>query len=390
MPLPGNRAGNELDPDSILWKRLAKTAVRALYAYGLDLGEVVIHAGEEGRFTVEEMHASPVYGGNRAARLIAEAMSRMLAEQEKSDRGLDQAKSYSAKNKHRAGAGLDSSARSDPEFGRERGREGEKGRLIGMDPEFLLFDGRTGKVIPASRYLDRRGIAGCDVLRYRGRRLFPLAELRPEPGSEPRECLRHLLRAFRSAQAAISDDGLLWQAGGMPQRGFPLGGHLHFSGIPLTAELLRALDNYLALPVALLEDSKSSRRRPVYGFLGDFRLQSYDDDLQGFEYRTLPSFLVSPLVTKGVVAMARLISEDMTSLQERPLQEDRVFHAFYSGNKELLRQRWDRLAKDIVTAPSYARYEEYIAPFLAAVQSGRSWDESVDIRRSWRLYSDSV
>lgn len=360
LPLPGNGTGSDLDRESVLWKRLAKTAVRALYAFGLDLGEVVIHAGEEGRFTVEEIHPSPIYGGTRTAWLVADAMTAMLEE-------------------------LKHSSRPRQGNGQNQGRE----LLIGMDPEFLLFDGRTGKVIPASRYLSRQGIAGCDVLRYRGRRLFPLAELRPEPGSEPRECLSHLLRAFRSAQAAIPDTELLWQAGGMPQRGFPLGGHLHFSGVPLTSELLRTLDNYLALPVALLEGGGSTRRRPQYGFLGDYRLQTYNENLSGFEYRTLPSFLVSPLVTKGVVALARLIAGDMTFFKERPLQEDRIFHAFYSGNKEVLRRRWERLAAEITGAPTFSRYEEYIDPFLAAVQSGRSWDESADIRRSWKLHSGS-
>ncbi|WP_410768579.1 putative amidoligase domain-containing protein [Fontibacillus sp. BL9] len=352
--LPTSGSEGELDRESLLWKRLAKTAVRALYVFGLDLGEVVIRAGEEGKFTVEEIHPEPVRGGIRSAELVAGAVKRMLLELE-------------------------------PFSDVPRSRE----RLIGMDPEFLLFNGDTGKVVPASRYLDRQGIAGCDVLRYRGRRLFPLAELRPEPGSEPRELLRHLLRAFQAAQEAITDAGLLWQAGSMPQRGFPLGGHLHFSGVPLTSELLRTLDNYLALPVALLEDAGSARRRPHYGFLGDFRLQTYGERGGGFEYRTLPSFLISPLVTKGVVAMAQLITENYRSLTKTPLQEDKLFHAFYSGNKAPLRKVWPQLAGDLITASSYSRYEEYIAPFLAAVESGRSWDESADIRTSWRLQMNS-
>ncbi|MDN4071247.1 hypothetical protein QYF50_25470 [Paenibacillus vini] len=396
MPLPGNGAGSDLDRESTLWKRLARTAVRALYAFGLDLGEVVIHAGEEGRFTVEEIHPSVIYGGNRTAWLVAEAMTRILGELEKyslQGQGIEQDQGRGGGQRPGPQVQrLGQNYAQRHEQGRVNGQDAGSGRerLIGMDPEFLLFDSRTRKVIPASRYLGRQGIAGCDVLRYRGRRLFPLAELRPEPGSEPRECLSHLMRAFRSAQSAIPDSELLWQAGGMPQRGFPLGGHLHFSGVPLTAELLRTLDNYLALPVALMEDSGSPRRRPLYGFLGDFRLQSYDEDVSGFEYRTLPSFLVSPMVTKGVVALARLIIEDMASFKERPLLENRVFHAFYSGNKEILKQKWERLAADITGAPSFSRYEEYIAPFLAAVRSGRSWDESADIRRSWKLHSDSI
>lgn len=341
LPIPGGKG--EPERDSILWKRLAKTAVKALYAFGLDLGEVIVRAGEEGRFTVEGIHPEPKYGGAAIASEIANAMAQWLTELE------------------------------DP---------GDPSRqvMLGMDPEFLLFNSNTGKVVPASRYLEHFGVAGCDVLRYRGRRLFPLGELRPEPGSEPRDVVRHLLRAFQVAQQAISDDGLLWQAGSMPQRGFPLGGHLHFSGVPLTAELLRTLDNYLALPVALLEDVRMPRRRPRYGFLGDFRLQSHG----GFEYRTLPSFLISPLVTKGVVALARLIIEDYPSLRRRPLQKDDLFHAFYSGHQKPLRRVWPQLAEDIISAASYPRYKSYIAPMMELVQSGHTWDESKDIRLLWK------
>lgn len=329
--------------DSPLHKRLASTAIRALYAVGLDFGEVVISAGEEGRFTVDSIIPS-AEAGSTAAAGIARAMRDTLEEQE----GL---------------------------------RETAAERLIGMDPEFLLFDPTHGKVVPASRYLQFHGEAGCDVLRYRGQRLFPLAELRPRPGKEPREVVVHLLHAFREAREAIEDRGLIWQAGAMPQRGFPLGGHLHFSGVGLTPELLRALDNYLALPLAVLEDARSKPRRPKYGFLGDFRLKEYG----GFEYRTLPSFLVSPLVTKGVVALASLIIDNAERLTARPLEKEEIWTAFYAGRKKPLRAALPRLLTDIQSVPDYARYEGYVAPLLKVIQSGRAWDETADIRTAWKL-----
>ncbi|MCA1291990.1 hypothetical protein LBW89_03040 [Paenibacillus sp. alder61] len=346
MPLPG--AGGQPDPASPLWRRLEKTAVRALYTFGLDFGEAVIRAGEEGCYTIENLNPSPTCGGTRAVALFAEAMAGLLRELEEADERISE-------------------------------------RLIGMDPEFLLYNGKTKKVVQASRYLGRQGIAGCDILRYRGRRLFPVAELRPAPGREPRDAARELLRAFRAAKSAITDGELLWLAGGMPQRGFPLGGHLHFSGVPLTGELLRTLDNYLALPTALLEDSRSAGRRPQYGFLGDFRRKDYG----GFEYRTLPSFLISPLVAKGVLGLAGLILKDYRLLRRRPLHEVAVREAFYHARKEALRKVWPELAKDIAASPGYPEYAEYIAPFLEAVRSGRVWDESADIRRPWKLQTDS-
>ncbi|MDU4697437.1 MAG: hypothetical protein E6Y08_16630 [Paenibacillus sp.] len=336
-----------LSPDSPLHKRLTSTAIRALYAVGLDFGEVVISAGEEGRFTVDAVTPASDFG-SAAVPGFARAMRETLEEQEKL-------------------------------------RESAAERLIGMDPEFLLFDSTHGKVVPASRYLQFHGEAGCDVLRYRGQRLFPLAELRPRPGKEPRDVIVHLLHAFREARASIEDRGLIWQAGAMPQCGFPLGGHLHFSGIALTPELLRTLDNYLALPLAVLEDPRSAPRRPKYGFLGDFRIKEYG----GFEYRTLPSFLVSPLVTKGVVALACLIIENADRLHARPLERDVVWTAFYTGRKQPLREEVSRLLADIQGVPDYSRYRGYVAPLLEAIQSGRAWDESADIRSAWKLQNPS-
>lgn len=335
---------DRLARDTKLWKRLEKAAVRAIYTLGLDMGEVVILAGEDGAFMVEEVRTTPDVREEAVVMLFAQAIHGLLEEMRR----------YV----------IDRSS-----------------ILIGMDPEFLLFDRIKHKVVPASRFLKRQGEAGCDVLRYRGRRLFPLAELRPAPGREPREVVQHLLHAFKSAKQAIPENGLLWQAGGMPQRGFPLGGHLHFSGIPLTAELLRVMDNYLALPVAVLEAAGSFRRRPLYGFLGDYRVQDHG----GFEYRTLPSFLVSPLVTKGVVAIARLIVENGEELTSRPLRHVKIQKAFYTGDRQILRQQLPSLMSDIASATSYPQYESYIAPFMTALLEGKTWDESVDIRRIWKM-----
>lgn len=343
---PISREGHS-DTQSLLWKRLEATAVRALYALDLEMGEVVISAGEEGKFTVERITPTPDLRGTEAAKIFVQAITENLV--------------------------------------RLSHHSDEEKLLIGMDPEFILYDKVSSRVVPASKYLDRRGEAGCDSLRIQGRLLFPLVELRPAPGREPREVLSHLLRAFRSAMVSISDKGLLWQAGGMPQLGFPLGGHLHFSGIPLSAELLRCLDNYLALPVSVLEDSRSFRRRPRYGFLGDFRIQPYG----GFEYRTLPSFLISPLVTKGVVALSRLIAENVAVLTARPLQDENVYYAFYEGRQEVIRDILPPLIEQITSLPTYSRYESYIAPFLNAVRSGRTWDESIDIRRHWKMQNPS-
>lgn len=332
--------------DSKRWSKLEMTAIRACYALGLDTGEVTISIAEDQPLIVHHIVPYPNIADESTAITYLNAISEFLSNIENED------------NKF---------AQLPPQ--------------MGMDPEFILFDPKRGKVVPAAKFLNRIGNAGCDSVRIEGRLRFPLAELRPEPAQEPRQLMKHLLGSFRTAYNMISDHSLIWQAGGMPRRGFCLGGHLHFSGVTLTPELLHVLDNYLALLVFVLEDESSLKRRPRYGFLGDFRIKDYG----GFEYRTLPSFLISPLVTKGVVALAKLIMIHHKELNLRPLAHEKVYDAFYQGNQAVIRKVIAPLMSQIKQLSTYPKYEKYIAPLFQAIATEKTWDEQADIRHSWKL-----
>lgn len=333
---------------STLFKRIERLAIKALYTVGLDHGAVRLEASGKSGCAVISIDPRPWKGMTDLS-----AMYRAGWEQLQS--GLDE----------------------------ERLRNAAP--ILGMDPEFLLVQMPESKIVPASRFLERTGVAGCDSVTINGRRIYPVAELRPAPSSEPRELLAHLMRAFAAASRSISDHSLIWQAGGMPQRGLPLGGHIHFSGVTLNGELLRALDNYLALPLAVLQDPRGSGRRPRYGALGDFRLKSYG----GFEYRTLPSFLVSPLVAKGVVALAGLIARGYHQLSQRPLAKAAIHTAFYEGNREVMQAHIPALLDDLTQMDGYNRYERYAAPLISQLRLGRTWDESRDIRKLWNIRAGS-
>ncbi|NHN30772.1 putative amidoligase domain-containing protein [Paenibacillus agricola] len=323
--------------------RSKREAVKALYALGLDYGVVRIGVRSSGELAVLEVQAVPELTV-RLAELFAEALQRFADEL---------ASSYLQKEEV----------------------------MLGADPEFLLRDQR-GKVVFASKFLEKEGAVGCDAIVLPSfRKIYPLAELRPEPSMELDRLLNHLHRTMHQATRRITDSSLEWLAGGMPVKGFPLGGHLHFSGAWLNHELLRVLDNYLALPLVLIEDTTTADRKPKYGFLGDFRKQRHG----GFEYRVLPSWLVSPRVTRGVFAIAKLVVTHYRLLPARPLEDSVIQAAYYEGNKSLIRPLLPALWNDLVRLPSYRKHEVALNTFKSMLLRMQAWDEQRDIRRNWQI-----
>jgi len=145
--------------------------------------------------------------------------------------------------------------------------------------------------------------------------------------------------------------------------------------------LLRTLDNYLALPLSLLEDAPARARRPAFGWLGNARRKAHG----GFEYRTPASWLATPEVARGVIALAKLIASDHALLRERPLDAPEMQLAYYQADKAKLRQALPAWRRDIVRCPAYRRYEIELEPFIELLESGWSWDEAADIRPAWGI-----
>ncbi|WP_052675788.1 putative amidoligase domain-containing protein [Paenibacillus sp. IHBB 10380] len=338
---PMSEGTHELNP---LLRRLEKTAIRCLYTLGLSDGEVILSASGERWYALEQI--------TPASKLTDPQWVRLYKQQARGVRLALQAEEVQ-------GFQL----------------------MMGMDPEFLLVDQTEGKMIPASQFLDREGEVGCDAVHMEGMTTYPVAELRPNPSMQPRGLLVELMHAMATASYLIHDRSLIWQAGGMPIPGLPLGGHLHFSGILLTPSLLHVLDNYLALPIVLLEDTSCLTRRPKYGFLGDFRRQPHG----GFEYRTLPSFLISPLVAKGIVYMAYLLVGNYKQLVRRPLNRESIHKAYYEGNRQILQDCLHPLFQDMISLTDYPQYAKYIDPLIDHMLRGNTWDESRDIRPLWNV-----
>ncbi|WP_051321903.1 putative amidoligase domain-containing protein [Alicyclobacillus contaminans] len=325
--------------------RAVRLAARALHTLGLDHGLVSIGMGQKGVLYVLDVTGAPVLLG-RLLDLYADAVT-----------------SFVRREEQRSGV--------------------EPGAfLLGADVELILRNAE-GKMVLASRYFTRKGRVGCDdrSIQFDGKRL-PLMELRPEPDSTPLGLVANLREAMLEAIEKINRANVEWRAGSMPFRRYWTGGHIHFSSIPFSSRLVKALDNYVGLPLMLVEDARTARlRRQRYGFLGDIRHKDYG----GFEYRTPGSFVVHPDITMAALCLAYVVAVHHRELPLVDLYQERLQTAFLTGDKDLLRPIAERNLRALSGLSAYERYKEYIDPLMDMIRRGQTWDESVDVRTVWGL-----
>lgn len=326
-------------PRRTLREILAVRCRRALFFVGLHGGAVDV-ARRNGRLIVTRIDAGPVLSTTLAQRLAA-AIRQYIEDR-----------------------------RYNP-FGRRV--------KLGADPEFMMRRRSNGRFVAASRFFPFRGMVGYDRLlrrRYGGR---PLVELRPAPAEEPQELFENLRRAMRRA-IARTGRRIAFSAGSLPRGGFPIGGHIHFSGIPFTSEFLWALDTYLGITMLLIENpQRASRRRRRYGYLGDFRIQRHG----GFEYRTLPSWVVSPTVALAVLSLAKIIALEYHRLPNPFHGSTELMRDFYRANKEPFYRLFPELWENLTLVPSYQRYAQAIQPLKQLIDNRETWPDHADIKRLW-------
>lgn len=264
----------------------------------------------------------------------------------------------------------------------EHSEQVQQPALLGADLEFIMRRPR-GRVIYASRYFSRHGRVGYDQQgsrRVRGR--YPIVEVRPSPVETPEDLVAGIKQLLRRAARRSPKRKVSWEAGSHPVAGCAIGGHIHFSRVDMTTDLLRALDNYLAVPVMMLENpSKARRRRPHYGHLGEFRWKSYG----GFEYRTLSSWIVAPHFALAVVTLAKLIIDNYPKLQRNILTSVEDVRSFYKSDKEAMRENFEAAWQDLQRLDDYAKVAEQVEVIPNLVRQGKQWLESQDIRGRWGL-----
>ncbi|MBE3596166.1 MAG: hypothetical protein IMW86_03875 [Hydrogenibacillus sp.] len=266
---------------------------------------------------------------------------------------------------------------------------------LGADVEWLIVSG-PGKILPASHFFSYRGPIGTDRQAVsttdRRRVIRPIAELRPSAAVDEAMLFRAigalLERAHRTVREAYRGDVQFW-AGAAPVGRMTLGAHFHVSGIPLNHQLLRAWDEYLALPLFCLEDRSGRVRRPKYGFLGDVRVKRHG----GFEYRTLPSLLVEPSLLEGAILLFAAVARHAAVLPIVAARDPEVVYAYYTGDDARVcpaaAAALARLSRMVAGDgpfegdPARRRLLRAIHALVERLQSGWRWVERQDIMAAW-------
>ncbi len=342
-------------------RRVSELAWRALYTAGLDIGAVDIGLSSSGKLYVLSINPCPRF--NRA---IGAAYARHIT-------------AWMQRMEGRGAAGplrslLNPQENECPQY------------LLGADPEFTLRDARTGRMVFASDYFPMQGVIGCDARRVRlGRSGYPLAEVRPAPTQCPLELYESIRDLLLMAHRKVPRRYIQWRAGTLPFSQLPVGGHIHFSMLP-TNHFLRALDNSLAVVFLMLENPGAARRRRrSYGWLGDYRLKKHG----GFEYRAIPSWLVSPVFARGALCLAKVIGCDWHRWRYDFFLRPEAQVAFKRADQDYFRVELAKVLVAIRSLPSYSKYFQEIEALLNYVEQGRRWTTATDIRRSWRLRASS-
>ena len=327
-------------------KRVCHYAMRALHALNLEMGLVSLGVTHHGKIGVIDVSATPYFVG-RLATLYQQALT---------DFFLNLQELYL--------------------------RNREKKILIGSDLEFML-KGKNKQMVLASRYFLPNGEIGCDARSLAGdKNKRPLAELRPKACDTPEELCNAIEELIRQVARKINRPYPLLLAGSAPFERFGIGGHIHFSGIPFSGRFVHLLDLYLGLPLMLIEDPRTARRRrPKYGYLGDIRFKEYG----GFEYRTPASFLVDPSIALGTYALALTLANHFDQMPYYDLHERRLLAAFYNNDRETLLDIAMAVYASLKETSTYRQYQDAIDPIFWMIEKDEVWDEEIDLREAWGI-----
>lgn len=249
---------------------------------------------------------------------------------------------------------------------------------MGADIEFMLsYD---NELLPASTFFSTGGEVGCDERQIeQDSGDFALVEIRPEKADSPHQLFKHIKKVIENAAETVPFGNVEFRAGSMPFMGYQCGGHIHF-GMAVSLSLLQALDQYVAIPFAMIENPKTAklRRRTNHGGLGRYREKPY-----GFEYISLSSWIIDPKLSLGVLCLAKLVAAHHNELPDLFLFDSMIQRAYYKGNHVFLKQFWPDIKERLISTSSYSQYASELDVLFESIEKGYPYSESSDIRLNW-------
>ncbi|NVM24242.1 MAG: hypothetical protein HWN68_20990, partial [Desulfobacterales bacterium] len=252
---------------------------------------------------------------------------------------------------------------------------------IGSDPEFGLID-EDGYQVLAHNVLpnsttDEIGVDGHS----------DIGELRPKYANSPRGHLENIAALMMKVEEMVPSH-IKIVAGSMVGND-PIGGHIHFGNLGRNFArglALRALDCYLALPVALIEIESSARERHQdgYGGLGSVDDAACRSQPWGFEYRTLPSWLLGWGVALSILSIGYAVV-DAVKRNSCPTIPSKIPDPkdFHNCNKEAMHPFLSKIRQGWRELPLYPEFRLEMAYLNHLLVHKMDWLEGVDIRDKW-------
>lgn len=249
---------------------------------------------------------------------------------------------------------------------------------MGADIEFMLSC--DAELLPASTFFAPGGEVGCDERQIeQDSGDYALVEIRPEKANSPKELFSHIKEIINKASEIVPYENVEFRAGSMPFSGYQCGGHIHI-GKPISLSILRAFDQFVAIPFALIENSQTAkqRRRTNHGGLGRYRLKPY-----GFEYIGLSSWIIDPKLALGVLSLAKLVALHHHELTASFLDNPIIQRAYYQSNHVILKHLWPEIKQKLQSTSSYSSYKDDLLFLFDSIENGYPYSETSDVRVNW-------